>query len=251
LNVSKDEPWHFGRLMAVLEAITSKPGLSTYREIAGEVGLPVGSTYRLVQSLISAGLCWRQPNGTLAPAARLARLGLRAIEPVHPFPHYQNLVKDLSRATGTSASIGIFMGGAILLIARHEWEALPRQGARVGEIMPPHRSARGTVILAQLPENQRMELVRRSVGGEAAAVLERLRPELNRAWSYGYALDEDDDTTGLRCLATPVFDAAGSLSGAIAISGLSDCFTRSVALSCVPRLKEMSANFTNALSSLQ
>jgi len=96
-----------------------------------------------------------------------------------------------------------------------------------------------------------MELVRRSVGGEAAAVLERLRPELNRAWSYGYALDEDDDTTGLRCLATPVFDATGSLSGAITISGLSDCFTRSVALSCVPRLKEMSANFTNALSSLQ
>ncbi|MHB1940766.1 MAG: IclR family transcriptional regulator [Candidatus Dormibacteria bacterium] len=243
MSGTDSEPQHLARLMAVLQTICDDSGHPTYRDIAQRVGLPVSTTHRLVAMLTSAGLCGRRPDGTLVPGVQLVSLGLRAMERIQPLPSCQDLVSRLSRETNESVSFGMLAGGTILLIARQECEQTLRAVARIGDIMPPHRTAMGKAILAHLPVEQRLRLLRRASGSDAADLLDRLGPELERALECGYAIDDEEFAQGLRCLAAPVFDHTGHLAGAISISGPIVRFTSAVVASCVPLLKETCALF--------
>jgi IclR family acetate operon transcriptional repressor len=225
--------------MTVLEVISEGPPRLTYREVALSAGLPLSTTHRLVGLLTTAGLCSRQPDGTLAPGLELVRLGLRAIEQVQPLPRCQALVRELSRQTNESVSFGMLSGGTIFLIARHECQEPLRAVAKVGDIMPPHRTAMGKAILAHIAEEQRLRLLLQSVGSEASAVLQDLGPELEQVLASRYALDDEEFAQGLRCLAAPVFDHANGVVGAISISGPIVRFTPDVAMSWVQRLSEV------------
>ncbi|HUY25205.1 MAG TPA: IclR family transcriptional regulator, partial [Candidatus Saccharimonadales bacterium] len=215
MSGTNSERHYLSRLMAVLETICDGSAQPTYRDIALKVGLPLSTTHRLVALLTAAGLCGRQPDGKLAPGVQLVRLGLQAMEQIQPLPRCQDLVQQLSRRTNESVSFGMLAGGTILLVARHECEEPLRAVARVGDIMPPQRTAMGKAILAHLPDDQRLRLLRRSVGSEAGELLHRLRADLDRTLECGYAVDDEEFAQGLRCLAAPVFDEAGGVAGAI------------------------------------
>jgi DNA-binding IclR family transcriptional regulator len=93
----------------------------------------------------------------------------------------------------------------------------------VGQRLDLHCTALGKAIAAYLPESQVAEMI----GGltllphneNTIVSHRRLRAELARTRQRGYALDDEEDAIGYRCLGAPVFGAAQVPLASISLFG--------------------------------
>jgi len=135
------------------------------------------------------------------------------------------------------------------LVATRDADGPVRVVQSVGAQRPIHCTALGKVLLAWLPDDERARLV-------SGIKFEKLTPksivqrtaferELRRARVAGYAIDDEEFVTGVRCLAAPVFDQAGGVVMALGTIGpkhrmthqrLREC--RPMVLECAKRLGE-------------
>jgi IclR family acetate operon transcriptional repressor len=97
-----------------------------------------------------------------------------------------------------------------------------QMSSRVGMQMPLHATAIGKCILADLDDDDLRALVDR-IGLPARTPhtitdLDALREELTLVRSRGFALDEEENENGVRCLAAPVRDSQGTVIGGVSVS---------------------------------
>jgi hypothetical protein len=88
----------------------------------------------------------------------------------------------------------------------------------------PHCSAVGKALLAQMPREEAKAILRR-LGmprrtAHTVTSVAAFLGELDRVVREGYAVDDEEDTEGVSCVAACVFDRGGKAAGAISVTGL-------------------------------
>ncbi|GAB2873992.1 IclR family transcriptional regulator [Streptomyces mayteni] len=99
-----------------------------------------------------------------------------------------------------------------------------RLTTEIGDVVPPHATAIGKAVLAELPEAEWPALL----GGEPYArltsetrlTLEALRADVAAARRAGYAVDNGESEVGGVCLAAAIVDRSGKPVGAISVSAV-------------------------------
>jgi DNA-binding IclR family transcriptional regulator len=122
--------------------------------------------------------------------------------------------------------------GKALYIDQVESPATLRVNAQVGTMNPMHCTALGKALLAfgDVESPARLE----AFTARTITEPERLRGHLDEIRRQGYAVDDEEFDLGVRCIAVPVFDYRGKVTGSIGISGPSTRITRA-------RLPELAA----------
>lgn len=223
-------PSYLARLLDVIELVGEGPEL-TLGELSQQAGIPVSTAHRLTGLLLERDFIRRDGGSRLAAGPALLRLSLRALDRLRDGGHLDEDVRALSAATRESVSLGLVMGSQIVLLSRQESPHPLRMVVRVGDVIPPHRSAMGKAILAHAGDRRCRALL---AGLEDIAP--RLQPELALVRERGYALDDGVFAVGLRCVGAPIFDGNGEVAGAISVAGPSARFSDEAALGCVPAL---------------
>ena len=94
---------------------------------------------------------------------------------------------------------------------------------RPGTRSPYHASGIGKAVLAFMPEDRRDALLRTLAYDrftpQTRRSAEQLMQDLTAARISGYALDDEERNTGMRCIAAPVFNEFGDPIGGLSISG--------------------------------
>ncbi|MBI0535243.1 IclR family transcriptional regulator [Roseomonas sp. KE2513] len=208
----------------VLEAFTAEEPELLQSEIAVRAGLDAGTTFRMLNTLVSLGYVAPVPRTrryrlTLKPLElgfnAIARRGLRDLAR----PVLRGLVGEVNEA----ASLGVLDDVDVVYVERVQ-AGLVRMGVdiRVGSRIPATTSAIGQALLAFLPEPNldavlaasRFERIGPDVPGSADEVRERLA-EVRRD---GVALTDWASVNGLRVLAAPVLDRDGYAVAAISVA---------------------------------
>lgn len=238
-------PSYMGRLLDLLTLVGEQPG-QTLGELSRRSGVPLSTASRLVGLLVERGLVRRDGNGNqvvVGPA--LERMALRSMQRWHDFGGFQDRVDRLAERTGESVSLGLLTFDRIVLVARREAPQDLRLVVRVGDVVPPLRSAMGKVILAHLPAARQDALLRADDG--AGATAPPPPAELHALTVKGFADDEGVFAVGLRCVAVPFFAAGGEPVGGISVAGPSARFTSSRARAAVPAMLEESSAISEEL----
>ena len=179
----------------------------------------------------------RLPDKRYVPGPALLALGLRSLRRL-PADRFNDAVQTLVDLTGESVSVGILLGEEITLVARRESAHALRYVASVGDVIAPHRSAMGKVVLAYAAPERSDRILREAVGDDADAVRAGLADQLAETLATGIGRDEESFAVGLRCVAAPVLGGDGYAVGAVSISGPSARFTRELADGFLPALRE-------------
>jgi IclR family acetate operon transcriptional repressor len=122
-----------------------------------------------------------------------------------------------------TVNLGILDGGEVLYIHVIECSNAFRLAAHAGLRGPVHSAALGKCLLCRLPHGEVKAILK-------AHPLEPLTPrtirepaafyrELERVRARGYALDNEEDSRGARCIGAPILDPEGRVRAAISISG--------------------------------
>jgi IclR family acetate operon transcriptional repressor len=230
------------RALAVMEHIERAPGLSN-AEISRALAIPKSTCSWILARLERKGYLARDAAGryrigltTVALAyGALRDLGLRSIaEPA---------LYQLAEATRLSASIGVLERGRVLLVDRVESRefmndvvrlaalggrkiryAIRRREQRdIGRELPAHTNALGKILLAWLDREQVSAIVEqhglRRATPKTITSANRLFEELKRVRELGYATSFEEQYAGICAVGAPVFDASGSVTAAVSVTG--------------------------------
>jgi IclR family acetate operon transcriptional repressor len=210
------------RALSVLRVFETAPGDLGVTEIAGQVGLSVSTTHRLVRALVSGGLLRQDPrNERYQLGPTLVVLGRRAEESLG-YARALHVLEELATTTGESVNLGIRSGSDVLVVLDVTSEQPLRFDQAPGTRVPLHTSAMGKCLLAFTDDPAR------AVGSlpRLAAVTDRtitdpadLLDELDRTRKRGWALNDEERNPGVRAVAAPVIGAEGQAIAAVAVQG--------------------------------
>ena len=213
-----------GRAFSIMEEIARNRDGIGLAELSKRVDLHNSTTFHLVKTMVSLGYV-RQIKDT--KRYRIGRplfaLAASALDEVEMVSLATPVLEDLSRETGEAAHFSVRMGDTVVVLARTSGPGAFQLTDRVGVMRPAHCTALGKVMLAALQPDQferfllRAELKAQTPNTITAA--DRLRREIVEVRRAGMAIDDGEFDAELRCVALPVRDFSGQVTGAIGISG--------------------------------
>jgi IclR family acetate operon transcriptional repressor len=194
------------RAFALLEQLADAGGSASISELAHRTDLPLPTIHRLVRSLVAGGYVRQLPSRRYALGPGLVRLGASAGRMLgdSATPHLQQLVAEI----GESANMAVLDGDAVVYVAQVPSAHSVRMFTEVGRRVLPHRTGVGKALLSTLPDEQvRAILARTGMPAATDATItdpDTLLAELRVVRARGYAVDDGEQETGVRCVAVPV-----------------------------------------------
>jgi len=213
------------RALDLLEALAQEEKPVGVAELVELTGLPQGTVHRLLQSLHLRGYVRRDGSRKYslgASAVRLTDAAQRSLAR-SARPHLAELVS----LSGETANLAVLEGDDVVYVAQVSSPHTLRMFAEVGRHVPPHSTAVGKVLLAGMPRERAVAVLRRTGLAPRTPTtitdLDAFLAELDLVTVQGWAADEEEQETGVRCVAVPV-GAPGAALAALSLSGPADRF---------------------------
>lgn len=206
------------RGLHILDRIAKTDRSVSITELADELGIDKSSASRLVKTLVNYGYL-QQESGSrrYTIGKRLYQLSLQLLNDMPIREKARPYLYRLVNQTGECAHTAVHSGGKALVIDDVETDTTLRVVGGVGRMIPLHCTAVGKGLLAfsdiPLPE----ELISRTQHTITDA--DDLRDHLAEIRALGYALDDEENDLGIRCMAAPVYNMVGMVIATIGISG--------------------------------
>lgn len=200
-------------------------------EISERLDLPRQATYHLVHTLVTLGLLTRGADQRYLLGLRIGILAEAFPRHLAPPERLLPYVRAVAYATGeTSYASGWWEGEITNLAVVRGRNAVQAAEVPHGHYSDAHARASGKLLLAMAdaPVRERYlashSLDRRT--GNTITDVDALRRELEKIRIDGYAIDNEEYTDGLCCIAMPIDD--GSMPYAVGLSAPARQFERSL-----------------------
>lgn len=229
LKAVSDDPKNVVQSLAkgfrVLETFSASEPELTLADVARRASLDNATAFRLLNTLLMLGYVQRVPSSrAFRLSFKALDLGFNAIARAELRDAARPVLKSLVELTDEAASLGVLDGPDVVYVERVQTR-LARSGvdARIGSRIPVYCSALGLAMLAHLePDAQTRVLngrARVKLTPRTIVQASEIRARLVKVRRLGYAVVDQEVTSGLRTLAAPVFDIDGGVCAAVAIVG--------------------------------
>lgn len=230
------------RIFNVLEVLC-KSGSIGLLELSSSLQLNKSTVHRLLASLIYMGYAAQdKETGKYMPTFKIVGLSqqflsrLDILSVVHPY------LSKLSAASNETVHFVQREGCNVVYIDKIEapgaMERSIRMASRIGLSRPMYCSAVGKAILAELPEDEQREVWNDSAIEKKTSFtitsFSSLQQELEHVKGSGYAIDNQENELGVRCIAVAIKSYKGGGEYAFSISAPVDRMDDN-------RVKELSA----------
>jgi len=210
------------RGLALLSIIAQSEGLSL-TGIAQRAGIAPSTAHRILTTLKAAGFVMCDARGNHLIGVKAFKVGTAFLRNRRIVDVGRRTLRELMRASGETASMGIEDKGYVVFVAQAESHRSIRAFHRPGSHGAMHASSLGKAILSTLPEKAVTEILQH-VGmkkfTERTIVDPRaLIADLAATRKRGWAVDDQERADGMRCVGAPVFNEHGEAVGAISVSG--------------------------------
>ena len=221
----KEKYYHIASLekaMRVLELLADNRRM-TVTQVARTLGLNRASSHRFLAHLTDLGYVVKDEENHYMLSLKLLELGQKAANRFEIRSIARSFMHELFMEFRETVNLGHFNGIDILHLDKIDSVEILRIDTPLGSRAPAYCTALGKAILAQLSEAE-LEVYLGHVtlerqGPNTIMDRDRLKEELADIHARGFALDDEELSPGLRCIAAPIFDHTGRAAHAISVSG--------------------------------
>jgi IclR family KDG regulon transcriptional repressor len=220
---SRSGPGSAERILCVLESYLPTDRDLSLAEISGRLKMTKSSVHRTLATLTAHGFVEQDPT------TRRYRLGMRLFEIGSAAIHQRGLhgaahpaLEELARVTGETCHLAVLSGTEAVYVYKIDSSSHFSMSSRVGGRAPSYCTSIGKVLLAWAEDALFDRVVHdglRAFTPRTITSAKKLAEELQKVRNLGYAVDDAEYQEGLRCIAAPVRDHAGSIVAAVGVAG--------------------------------
>lgn len=185
---------------------------SSATEAAAALGLPVPTAHHLLNTLVAEGLIAKDGQRRYYLGPKIGVLSDAFLHQMTPPDYLLAPLRDLAERTGETAYLSGWRRGEIVVLATVEGNHAVRvSGLHSGFPGAAHARASGKLLLAFARTEERDGyLQRHPLEPRTRSTIvdkEELLAEFGRIRKRGYAVDEEEFTEGVACVAAPVVES--------------------------------------------
>jgi len=204
----------------ILREITAARAGLAFSEIVDATGIPKATVHRLLRELVGlSALVYDDATRRYQGGLLLAGLGASVTANYDVRRIARPHLEALHETTGRVATLGIRDGEKGIYIDKIEpADFVIRLHSEIGKSFPLHCTAMGKVLLAYSDPATISRVTRRKLRRYTANTItdgKALRDELEKVGRDGVAVDREEITRGLVCIAAPVYGINGQVAAAI------------------------------------
>lgn len=240
------------KALALLEAISEDDRPVSVPDLVDMIGLPRQSVHRVLRQLEELGLIERDPvRERYSPGIRLAHLGLGAISARVRRGAAHSILVDLVEQTGETINLGMMEENEVVYIDRVECDWPLRVQLQPGSRVPAHCTAIGKLLLANMSEAGRHEVlsIARLRRYTKYTITDRHEIELRleEIRKQGYAVNDQEDAVGLIALAVPVYSEGGAVVAGLSVHAPTPRFSINEAIKRLPLFTAAASRISEAM----
>lgn len=236
------------RAFQILEALVEhRRGLSI-AELVEMLHLNKSTVHRILQTLVAWGYVSKDDR------TKSYRLGMKVME---LSSHYLNglelktealpFLERLQQQTKVFVHLGMLDGKEIVYLEKIGPYTHFRMYSQIGRRAAIYATGLGKAVFANLNKTRQAELLKELIYEpitehtveDEASFLKEIELTVQR----GYAIDEEENEIGMRCVAAPIFDYTGRVIAAVSASGYVNAFPKE-------KIEQFSAYVTECANSI-
>jgi DNA-binding IclR family transcriptional regulator len=227
------------RALAMLEAVAQEPEGLSNAEISRKLQIPKSSASYILRTLERQAYLNRDTGtGKYRVGLKILSLSRGALSGLDVREVALPIMRHLMEKTNLTCHLAILDGPDAVYIEKVEPQGFIKMDTWVGRRMRVHATSVGKALVAHIPQ-EKLEKILASAGMEKRTAKtittpSRLHKELERVRVQGYAVDDEENNIGARCVGAPVFNQGGVIEASVGLSGT----TNQVNAQTIPRIVE-------------
>lgn len=213
------------------------------KDLSHRLGMGKSTVHRILNTLLAYGYVEQCIDN------KKYRLGWKFFEVGSVIPRQRNLnnmdlkvLWELCDKYEETVNLGIRIYDKVAIIAKVDpQKVLFKAGPYLGEQEPLHATALGKVLISELGEEELARILParplEKYTSTTITGLSELKEQLAQVRVQGYAVDQEELTVGLSCIAMPVYNYNSEVIAALSISGPSFRLNFNKIMSCKEGLK--------------
>jgi IclR family pca regulon transcriptional regulator len=212
----------FARGLEVIRSFSASAPRQTLTEVATRTGLTRAGARRILLTLQTLG--YVENDGKLfALTPRILDLGFAYLSSMPIWNVAEPVMEDLVEQVKESCSAGVLEGTDIVYVLRVSTRKIMRNSLGVGSRLPAYCTSLGRMLLAGLPDDQVLALLRASpIEARTRHTItdaDALLAKVQQARRQGWCLINQELEEGLVSMSAPIVDRGGATIAALNISG--------------------------------
>lgn len=216
------------RIFQLIESLAAHPAGAGLQRLAQDTGLAKSTVHRLLASLVSLGYAAQDENGRYRLTLKMFELSSGIVNSMDIMDVAKVHLERLAQRTGEAVHLVIRDGQDIVYIYKTESGPM-RMSSRVGLRSPLYCTGVGKAILATLPADEVAQIWQHTTPHKLTAhtivEFDALQAQLTEVRTNGYAIDDEENELGVRCVAVAIPGVGGRADSAFSISGLAPYMT--------------------------
>lgn len=212
------------RALSILELLSDyEQGLGV-TEISKITKLHKSTVYRLLSTLIYKGFVLQDPaTNKYKISLKLYELGIKKLKDIDILKASEIYLRKLMKEVNEVVHLVVRDNYDIVYIDKVEADNTIRMASTIGKRSPMYCTSVGKVMLAYLSDNEVKKVWENSKIEEYTVNtiidFDKFEQELFNIKKNGYAVDDEENELGVRCVGAPIFNHNGTIEGAISVSG--------------------------------
>jgi IclR family acetate operon transcriptional repressor len=227
-------------------------GNITLTNLAMRTGMPPSSTHRLLFTLQKHGFVeFDETTQEWQVGIEAFRIGNTYLARTNLVEAARKTLRGLMEDTGETANLGIADKGDVVFIDQIETHNPIRAFFRPGTRSHIHASGIGKSLLADMPHRE-VEKILKLKGqpeftSKTLTSTKELFTNLEETRKRGWSIDDEERYSGMRCVASNIYNTFGETVAGISVSGPTVRFPDEVIARLGPIVKRAAAEVTNAI----
>ena len=208
----------------MLEAVAQEPEGLSNAEISRKLQIPKSSASYILRTLEKQAYLNRDAEtGKYRVGLKILSLSRGALSGIDVREVALPIMRHLVEKTNLTCHLAILDGPDAVYIEKVEPTGFLRVDTWVGRRMKVHATSVGKALVAHIPQ-EKLEKIISEAGMEkrtpkTITTLPRLLKELEKVRTQGYAVDDEENNMGARCVGASVFNQQGLIEAAVGLSG--------------------------------
>lgn len=212
------------RTLTILEVLSDYSDGLGITDISERVNLHKSTVYRLLSTISYKGYVVQdEETSKYKITFKLFELGSKKVEKLDLLNCSKPYTKALMESVNEVVHLVIREDTEIVYIDKVEANNTISMASRVGKRNPMYCTATGKGMLAFMPEEEVLKvwnsskIIKLTKNTNTDFIL--FKKELQTINKTGYAIDNEENEIGVRCVSAPIFNINGEIAGAVSISG--------------------------------